>query len=104
MIERLAERLKKDGSDVQGWLQLVRSYRVLDQNDKMQAAIADARRALANDPAKLRQFNDGSVAAASAAPAAAAPAPRLPRPPARRLPQGSTRGQWTRCWAGLPIA
>ena len=43
MVERLAERLKKDGSDVQGWVQLVRSYRVLGQFDKAQAAIADAR-------------------------------------------------------------
>ena len=62
MVARLADRLKKDGSDVQGWLQLVRSYRVLGQNDKMQAAIADARRALANDPDKLRQFTEGSEA------------------------------------------
>ena len=30
------QRLKKDGSDVQGWLELVRSYRVLNQNDKME--------------------------------------------------------------------
>src|SRR5271169_3172946 len=56
MVERLAERLKKDGSDVQGWIQLVRSYRVLGQTEKMQVAIADARKALANDPEKLRQF------------------------------------------------
>ena len=63
MVERLAERLKKDGSDVQGWLQLVRSYRVLGQNDKMEAALADARKALASDADKLRQFNDGAVAA-----------------------------------------
>ena len=68
MVERLAERLKKDGSDVQGWLQLARSYRVLGQNDKVQTAIADARRALENDPDKLRQFNEGSEAAASATP------------------------------------
>jgi cytochrome c-type biogenesis protein CcmH len=67
---------------VPGWLQLVRSYRVLGQNDKMQAAIADARRALASDPDKLRQFTEGSGAAASAAPppplappAAGAPGP-----------------------------
>ena len=75
MVERLAERLKKDGSDVQGWLQLVRSYRVLNQNGKMETALADARKALASDPDKLKQFNDGAVAAASAAPAAAIPAP-----------------------------
>ena len=78
MVERLADRLKKDGSDVQGWLELVRSYRVLNRNDKMEVAIADARKALASDAAKLRQFGDGLEAAKSAAPlpagAAAAPA------------------------------
>ena len=29
MVERLAERLKQDGSDVEGWLRLVRAYMVL---------------------------------------------------------------------------
>ncbi len=85
MVERLAERLKKDGSDVQGWLELVRSYRVLNQNDKMGAAIADARKALASDAAKLRQFGDGIEAAKSAAPlpagATAAPAAAASGPP-----------------------
>ena len=38
MVERLAERLKKDGSDVPGWIQLVRSYRVLGKADKAKAA------------------------------------------------------------------
>jgi len=75
MVERLAERLKKDGSDVQGWLQLVRSYRVLGQTDKMQTALADARKALANDAEKLGQFNAGADAATSVAPAAAVAAP-----------------------------
>ena len=28
MVERLAERLKQDGSDVEGWSRLVRAYRV----------------------------------------------------------------------------
>lgn len=85
MVERLADRLKKDGSDVQGWLELVRSYRALNQNDKMEVAIADARKALANDAAKLRQFGDGIEAAKSAAPlpagAAAGPAPTASGPP-----------------------
>ena len=77
MVERLAERLKKDGSDVNGWLQLVRSYRVMEQADKMQAAIADARKALAGDPDRLKQFEAGIGAATSvaAAPPAAAAAP-----------------------------
>ena len=29
MVERLAERLKRDGSDVEGWLRLVRAYTVM---------------------------------------------------------------------------
>ncbi len=68
MVARLADRLKQNGSDVEGWLRLVRSYRVLGQNDKTQAAIADARRALAGDPEKLREFADGAEGAAPAAP------------------------------------
>jgi cytochrome c-type biogenesis protein CcmH len=83
MVERLANRLKKDGSDVQGWVQLVRSYRVLGQFDKAQAATADARAALASDPDKLRQLAEGSEAAAPAAPAApVAPAAAAPGPTA----------------------
>ena len=82
MVQRLADRLKKDGSDVQGWLQLVRSYRVLGQTDKMQAAIADARKALANDPDKLRQFAEGSEAGAAAPPMA----PAAPVAPAAGAP------------------
>src|SRR5450631_4372125 len=85
MVERLANRLKKDGSDAQGWVQLVRSYRALGQFDKAQAAVADARRALANDPDKLRQFAEGSDAAA---PTAGVPptAPAAPMAPAAAAP------------------
>ena len=69
MVSGLAARLKKDGSNVGGWVMLVRSYRVLEQNDKAEAAMADARRALANDPDKMRQFEAGTAAPAPAAPA-----------------------------------
>lgn len=72
MVARLAERLKKDGADAAGWARLVRSYRVLGDTARAQAAEADARRALASDPEKLRQFNEGGDAAA---PPIAAPAP-----------------------------
>jgi cytochrome c-type biogenesis protein CcmH len=75
MVERLANRLKQDGSDTAGWAQLVRSYRALGQFDKAQAAVEDARRALASDPDKLRQFAEGSEGAAPAAPPASAPGP-----------------------------
>jgi cytochrome c-type biogenesis protein CcmH len=80
MVERLANRLKKDGSDVNGWVQLVRSYRALDQNDKAQAAAADARRALATDTDKLRQFAEGTEGSAPAASAAPAPPAAPPAP------------------------
>ena len=56
MVGRLAERLKKDGSDPKGWAQLVRSYKVMGEADRQKAAVADARKALASDPAKLKQF------------------------------------------------
>jgi cytochrome c-type biogenesis protein CcmH len=58
MVERLAERLNRDGSDVEGWLRLVRSYMVLGEPDKARAAVADARRALAGDPGKLQRLDD----------------------------------------------
>ena len=57
MVERLAQRLKQNGSDHEGWLRLIRSYRVLGQDDKAQTAVADARSALAGEPDKLRDFN-----------------------------------------------
>jgi cytochrome c-type biogenesis protein CcmH len=58
MVARLAERLQRDGSDVEGWLRLLRSYMVLGERDKARAAAADARRALASDPEKLRRVNE----------------------------------------------
>ncbi len=58
MIARLADRLKQDGSDVEGWLRLVRAYVVLGARDKAQTAVADARRALANDADKIRRIDE----------------------------------------------
>ncbi len=58
MVARLAERLKQDGSDVDGWLRLVRAYMVLGDKDQARAAAGDARRALASDPDKLRRVDD----------------------------------------------
>jgi len=58
MVERLSERLHRDGGDVEGWLRLVRSYMVLGQLDKARAAVVDARRALAGDAGKLRRLDD----------------------------------------------
>jgi cytochrome c-type biogenesis protein CcmH len=58
MVERLSERLHREGADVEGWLRLVRSYMVLGESDKARAAVADARRALAGEPAKLQRLDD----------------------------------------------
>jgi cytochrome c-type biogenesis protein CcmH len=58
MIDRLSERLNRDASDVEGWLRLVRSYIVLGERDKARAAVVDARRALANEPDKLKRLDD----------------------------------------------
>jgi cytochrome c-type biogenesis protein CcmH len=58
MVERLAERLDRDGSDLEGWLRLVRSYMVLGDHDKARAAAVSARRALAREPDKLRQIEE----------------------------------------------
>ena len=60
MVERLAARLQQDGSDVDGWIRLVRSYLVLGESDKARAALTDARRALKDQPEKLRIFDDGA--------------------------------------------
>ncbi len=58
MVARLADRLKENGSDVDGWLRLVRAYTVLGERDKAVAALSDARRALAAEPDKVRRVDD----------------------------------------------
>ena len=79
MVERLAERLRKDGSDVAGWIQLVRSYRVLGKADKVKATIADAHSALANDREALQRLDQGLAALeAEAIPNSSASAPVAP--------------------------
>jgi cytochrome c-type biogenesis protein CcmH len=62
MVDRLAARMKKDGSDPQGWVKLVQSYSVLNDAEKKQATIADARKALASDSDKLAKFESGLAA------------------------------------------
>jgi cytochrome c-type biogenesis protein CcmH len=59
MVDRLAARLREDGSDVEGWLRLVRAYMVLGERDRARAAASDARRALVKEPDKIRRLDDG---------------------------------------------
>jgi cytochrome c-type biogenesis protein CcmH len=60
MVDRLAARLHEDGSDVDGWIRLLRSYMVLGEADKARAAAADARNALKGDADKLRRLDEGA--------------------------------------------
>jgi cytochrome c-type biogenesis protein CcmH len=59
MVARLAERLKTNKDDVDGWLRLVRAYMVLGDKDKAKAAHDDAQQALTGNSDRLRQLNDG---------------------------------------------
>ena len=58
MVARLADRLRDNSADVDGWLRLVRAYTVLGDRDKARSAAADARRALADHPEDLRRIDD----------------------------------------------
>jgi cytochrome c-type biogenesis protein CcmH len=51
MVDRLAARLAQNGQDVEGWLRLVRAYKVLNEADKARTALGEARRNLGNDAA-----------------------------------------------------
>jgi cytochrome c-type biogenesis protein CcmH len=59
MVARLADRLHQDGSDIEGWLRLVRAYMVMGDRDKAVSALTDARQAFANNAERLKQLNDG---------------------------------------------
>jgi cytochrome c-type biogenesis protein CcmH len=53
MVAGLAERLKSNPDDLEGWLRLGRSYAVLGERDQADAAFAQAERLKPNDPAVL---------------------------------------------------
>ncbi len=57
MVARLAERLKQDGSDADGWLRLVRAYTVLGEKDQARASADDARRALDGNTEALQNLD-----------------------------------------------
>ncbi len=57
MVDRLASRLHENGADLDGWLRLLRAYKVLGENAKAKEAVAEARAALANEPDQLRRLD-----------------------------------------------
>ncbi len=58
MVARLADRLRGDSADVEGWLRLVRAYVVLGDRDKAKSAAADAKRALGERPDDIKRIDD----------------------------------------------
>ena len=57
MVDGLAARLKKDGNDLNGWLRLVRAYKVLGRDAAAVAALADARKAMQGNDAALTEID-----------------------------------------------
>jgi cytochrome c-type biogenesis protein CcmH len=58
MVARLADKLKENGDDVEGWQRLLRAYLVLGEREKAISAAGAAKRALTNDADKLRRIED----------------------------------------------
>lgn len=56
MVEGLAARLGKDGSDLTGWLRLVRAYKVMGRDEAAVAALARARQAMAGNGNALAEL------------------------------------------------
>jgi cytochrome c-type biogenesis protein CcmH len=58
MVARLAQRMAENGSDVDGWLRLIKAYAVLGQRDKALSAAASARTAVAGNTDNLRRIGE----------------------------------------------
>jgi cytochrome c-type biogenesis protein CcmH len=58
MVEGLDERLAADGSDIDGWLRLIRARMVLGEKDKALEALDRAGEALKADPTALARLED----------------------------------------------
>lgn len=57
MVKGLAERLEKNGRDLEGWLRLVRAYKVMGREADARAALDKARKGLAGDDAALKSID-----------------------------------------------
>ena len=58
MVDRLAQRLKTNGADIEGWLRLVRAYGVLQEQANAKSALADARRNFASDDGAKKRLDE----------------------------------------------
>jgi len=98
MVERLAARLEKDKSDLQGWLMLIRSYAVLKDAAKAKAAMAAAREQFASDPSALEQIDTTvkELSVALAGGSASAPQPEDASPQPAAVPLEGEQGKMIR--------
>ena len=53
MVQKLADKMKDNPKDLDGWMRLMRSYQVLKAPEKAKVALADAMKAFDGDPASL---------------------------------------------------
>jgi cytochrome c-type biogenesis protein CcmH len=60
MVAGLADRLEADGSDLDGWLRLMRAYKVLGKSGEAKQAAASARENFREDPNALQRINDAA--------------------------------------------
>jgi cytochrome c-type biogenesis protein CcmH len=58
MVARLAQRMAENGSDVDGWLRLIKAYAVLGDREKALNAAASARTAVAGNTDNLRRIGE----------------------------------------------
>lgn len=58
MVDRLADRLKTETADFDGWLRLVRAYVVMGDADKAREALVNARNAIGSDDDKRKRLDD----------------------------------------------
>jgi cytochrome c-type biogenesis protein CcmH len=62
MVGRLAERLEKDGKDLDGWLRLARAYKVLGKDDEARGALKSARTHFTAETAALAEIDKAEQA------------------------------------------
>ena len=61
MVAGLAERLEESPDDLNGWLRLLRSYRMLGRSEDAASALEAARAAFASDPDALAQLAEAGA-------------------------------------------
>lgn len=60
MVAGLAERLRSDGGDLNGWLRLMRAYKVLGKSGEAKQAAALARKNFKDNPGALKRINNAA--------------------------------------------